>query len=365
MAGKTTYFKIGLFVIVGTILLVGGVVVLGLRSTTAEPLAFETYFEESVQGLSVGSPVKQRGVPIGSVTDIGFVDFHYEIPPSVRMKQKGRPVYVRMDINPSYAKVPPGMDLKTVLEQRTAQGLRTRLVSQGITGLVFVEVDVVDPKENPPMELSWAPKAHYLPSAASTGTRLIKSVDEILGSLGEIDFKAIGADIEKLLTTTDKAVADLDVALTTGDIHAILEETKESVARVREILDKPEIDAIVVDAKETMASLKKAAAEVEPLLAETSAAVKDLSGELEKLLASEAVHRLVDEAPGVVVNLRRLLQRVDRLIAANQESVTSLLRNFRQITLSVEKVTTNAEDYPSVILFGETPPATKLEPAEK
>jgi phospholipid/cholesterol/gamma-HCH transport system substrate-binding protein len=57
MSKKPSYFKIGLFVIAGIFLIFAAVVVLGSGLLHQEKAYFETYFDESVSGLSVGSPV--------------------------------------------------------------------------------------------------------------------------------------------------------------------------------------------------------------------------------------------------------------------------------------------------------------------
>jgi len=69
-AAQTNVAKLGLFVLAGTVALLGAAWYLGIRQFQRETRDVYTYFNESVQGLEIGSPVKFRGVLIGSVADI-------------------------------------------------------------------------------------------------------------------------------------------------------------------------------------------------------------------------------------------------------------------------------------------------------
>src|SRR4030042_4168189 len=88
MSVRPSYFKIGLFVIVGGLLILAAVVVLGSGLLRQEKAYFETYFDESISGLSVGSPVEFRGVRIGLVEKISFIRDEYDVlgPPSAISK---------------------------------------------------------------------------------------------------------------------------------------------------------------------------------------------------------------------------------------------------------------------------------------
>jgi paraquat-inducible protein B len=61
---------IGGFVVGAVALTVIGVLLLGVGRFLTEQRTYVLYFEDSVEGLSVGAPVTQQGVRIGSVSDI-------------------------------------------------------------------------------------------------------------------------------------------------------------------------------------------------------------------------------------------------------------------------------------------------------
>ena len=66
--------------------LIALVVVLGTGSLFRKDLVAETYFNESVQGLEVGSKVLFRGVMVGNITKLSFtyVKYQQDSPPNQR-----------------------------------------------------------------------------------------------------------------------------------------------------------------------------------------------------------------------------------------------------------------------------------------
>ena len=73
MSRPINYFKLGLFILIGFFFLASTVIILGAGKLFTRTITLETYINESINGLEVGSTVKYRGVKIGAVKRIGFV----------------------------------------------------------------------------------------------------------------------------------------------------------------------------------------------------------------------------------------------------------------------------------------------------
>jgi len=71
MDTKINFFKIGLFIVISTALLLGVVFWLGKYGFEDKKFdKYAIYFKESISGLNVGSTVKYRGFEVGSVEEI-------------------------------------------------------------------------------------------------------------------------------------------------------------------------------------------------------------------------------------------------------------------------------------------------------
>src|SRR5918995_7514855 len=193
---KLGYFKIGLFVISAILIGISGVIALGVGSIFHRKNLAETYIEESVQGLDVGSPVKFRGVLIGKVEQITLT--------SVEYATRRRYVLVRFDISPNIFGFPVGNRSNQALQDELKYGFRVRLAAQGLTGVAYIEADYLDPERNPPLEIDWQPKHPYIPSARSRITQLSESVERILHNVEEINIPQLTASVEKSLSAMTK-----------------------------------------------------------------------------------------------------------------------------------------------------------------
>jgi len=146
---KLSYFKIGVFVISAIVIGVIGVVVLGAGTIFQKRSLIETYIDESVQGLDVGSPVKFRGVPVGRVEEISLTSAVY----STRRQY----VLVRISISTNMFQFPVNDPNSPALKKELERGFRMRLAQQGLTGVAYLETDYLEPERNPPLEIDWQP----------------------------------------------------------------------------------------------------------------------------------------------------------------------------------------------------------------
>src|SRR6266581_5742914 len=193
---KLSYFKIGIFVISAVVIGVIGVVVLGAGAIFQKKSIVETYIDESVQGLDVGSPVKFRGVPVGRVEQISLTSAEYAT--------KREYVVVRMSISSNMFQFQVNDPKSEQLKEALDRGFRIRIAPQGLTGVAYLEADYLDPERNPPLEIDWRPDYPYIPSATSRILQLGDSVERILQNFEQLDIPQLTSSIEKSLAAITK-----------------------------------------------------------------------------------------------------------------------------------------------------------------
>lgn len=363
---KSGYFRVGLFAFVGTALVVSLLAVLGAGSIFRRYDFAETYFDQSVQGLSVGSPVLYRGVPLGSVAEIGHCGRKYG------ETDFGDYVYVKVRIEAATNSRAGVRSAMTELDERVERGLRVRLAAQGITGISVLEADFVDPEENPVLEFDWDPEHLYIPSARSTMVRIeeaIVAVSDIAQKLRRIDYEAMGENLSEILAGVETIVDGFDPEGLRGDISGILADVREMTEQIHTIVSDPVITGFPERADGILGHVEGSAAELEAMIRELSPMGRDIGAELreasdgmkrvvdqlDSLLASEEVAGAVDELPGLVAQARASLKRVNGILASNEGDFDAILTDLQLVAANLRVLTANARDYPSHVLFGEAP----------
>lgn len=219
MATQRRYFVIGSFVIVGLITGIVLIILLSSSSWFSKTVYLETYFNESVQGLSQGSYVKYRGINVGRVKDIAFVEQYY--PQASQHEQSSRYIYVLLAINSQFlTHIAPG-NVKKEVAQQVQNGLRARLNMQDLTGSSYVELNFVDhPQNHPALPIYWQPEYAYVPSTSSTLSRFTDSVQDILIGLQQVDFKHFFSQGQSTMQNANDLVHHLNEQLS-NDQHQI------------------------------------------------------------------------------------------------------------------------------------------------
>lgn len=224
MAAPKNHWKLGLFVVVGLVLSLATVGVLGARSQQKEVGAYVTYFDESVQGLDVGSAIKFRGVTIGVVGGISVAQDHrlVEVTMDIGVEELSR---LGLDV--------PSTPLAEGEEKRLHQekDLRVQLASSGLTGLKFLQLDFFLVADTPAPLLAFQAPENYIPAAPSmmknledalTRTMnqlpgLVERADRILASVdgvvGDLRDKRVGDHLVVTLASADRALAKSATAI--------------------------------------------------------------------------------------------------------------------------------------------------------
>jgi phospholipid/cholesterol/gamma-HCH transport system substrate-binding protein/paraquat-inducible protein B len=321
MSAKTNYYKIGVFVIVGFIIVVIGIIVFGAGKFFRAKVTIETYFNQSVQGLDVGAPLKFQGVQIGNVSEISFVFNYYNTEYDY--------VLVRAEIYPelvgprlSRGGILPELERKDLLKAMIDKGLRLELASQGVTGVAFLNMLYLDPKRYTPLKIDWEPDYFYVPSAPGTITLITQALEDLTQTIQSIDIKGIADKVDLLLVNTNKVVEDAQVAAVSQDIRRLVASLENNSKRLDAIMGSEEVQQSLKDASKALQNINVAS----------------------------------QELPRTIAEFNRGLSSLNTFTASQQQEIEIILDEIRRVSENLSELMDTARKYPSWVLFGNPPP---------
>lgn len=330
MSMHANYFKLGLFIIGATTLMLVALLFFGLGALRKDKVMLETYFNESVQGLDVGSPLKFKGVKIGSVERIRFVFNKYHDIKALPFRY----VLVEMALDPESALVAKSgkEGLKEALAKEVQDGLRVRIAPQGLTGTGYLEMDFVNPAANKPLPIDWTPEYLYIPSAPSTIARLEETFETFSKLLRKIDESGVDVavqNINSLLVVIRQAVKDANVPGLSDNVNSLIGDLRKTNDHLNAVLGSKESKEAIKNLGATLANLKTT----------------------------------TENLPQAIADLRKLLREVNSLVASQRDEVQGILQQGKQAFENLNDLTGEAKRNPSRIIFG-APPA-KVNPEKK
>lgn len=273
MAQGTNYWKLGLFVLAGGAMALIAVVLLGTRNWNKQSVQYVSYFDESVQGLELGSPVKFRGVSIGKVAriDISTDQRHVAVTSELLVERLG------------------ALELMGSSEREAAipASLRVQLAQAGITGVKFVQLDYFEPAETPMPILPFAPPKNYIPAAPSTmknlETSVVKTADR---------FPEIAEDLSQTMAKLNALMDDIQK-------NHLPERGGQALVQASDVMKELNVQLRDLDTKELASGIKHTLTSFDETLQRTNRVLERLESEQGLLRSAEkAVQSLEDVARG-------------------------------------------------------------------
>jgi phospholipid/cholesterol/gamma-HCH transport system substrate-binding protein len=314
MPAPTNHWKLGLFVVVGVVLALVTLTFLGAESLKKQVVSYQSDFDESVQGLEVGSPVKFRGVTVGAVSAIGIAPDRRHVVVTSEL--------AIADLSDLGLAVGKGDKSKI----RVPPDLRMQVVSQGITGVKFLLIDFFDVKDNPPPDLPFPVPENYIPAAESMMKNLEDSVVRAVSRIPEI-----AEGIVLVMGKVNHLLDEVEAGKLTENGVATLARANQVLASLQREIDQSHIGKLSSRADELLTLLNETISRSNALLAR-------LGGDRGLLASAQRASNAVGD---VAVGARSLGPELEET-----------LRDVQEFTAAIQRVADALERDPDMLLKG-------------
>lgn len=207
MKKDTKALLIGLFVSLSLSLVVAIVFLLGSRTWWAPVERYILFFDQSINGLNIGSKVKFRGVPIGEVESVMIRAQNQ------RADSSAIPVVIRLNTNRIQHKLDQQGDpvSPASFSGFVEQGLVGQLgLESFITGLLFVELSF-----DAQAARSWRPHLRVtetvqeIPTLPSSLDEITEDLAQLINRLRQINFEQLDQSMASVLAEAQRVLVGI------------------------------------------------------------------------------------------------------------------------------------------------------------
>jgi paraquat-inducible protein B len=278
-------------------------------------------FKGSVRGLTVGSPVEFRGIPIGQVLDINMEydaeEKAFLVPVLIEIEQERIKVIGEMD----------RADRKSMNDYLVAQGMRAQLKTGSlITGQLYVELDFHPNAE--PAKIIWEGRYPQMPTVPTPMEEITTSLTQLLKKLEKLPIEQIGNDLRDTVQGAKRLVNSA--------------ELQEAIIALNETLDQ---------AQQFAAALNKA------ITPELRSAVANLNTTLQhtRKLAQNFNRTVVPELDATLKEARSTLNAIQGAVGKDSQLYYELMRVFKELSGAARSIRVMAdylERNPDALIYG-------------
>lgn len=324
MSKKASPTLIGIFTLVGLLLTGAALFLFGAGKLFERSSGIILYFDQSANGLQVGSEVRFGGVCIGRVSSIKVL-----IDP--KGNRKIIPVIVELSENDLRAVGSTSgstIDFATEsgVQQAVTAGLRARMKQQSLlTGQLYIEFDIVPDTPG----FTYLPDAKPLyPTVPTMGTEmdeLIAGVADGLKKFNALDLESAMKDLREVLASAKTQFAALNLKAINDNLVGITTDVRTLTSNQK--LAKA-IDSLDETLTEVHSLTQKANERIDPLMKDLEKVMNQASAGLVKIdEATAEIGKVTNPRAPALIRVQNVLDEVERASRAIKELANDLKRN--------------------------------------
>ena len=324
MASLKTKFSVGLFLICGITVVIVGIIWLGMSNYLEKGRLFVAYYDESVQGLDVDSPVKYRGVHIGRVHTIG-------VAPDGKMIEVV--LKIESDIKP----------------KDDGQNLVAQLKSVGITGLMFIELEQKEANDRDYPSLDFKPEYPVISTRPSEISKIFQGIEDIFNLFRALDANTISNQLTAALKKINQTIDDAKLA-------DMVNEFRTTIKEMQKLVSSDKMDQLLLSMEQTSNNLGKMAINADGGISD----VRQTVGRLDRVISTSGgnVQEITADLKASAMQVKQametataLLENTDRQVDTIQRQVSVTLNGIDRAADTMNRFLNQLANQPSQVIF--------------
>ena len=315
---------IGLFTLIGLLLVGAALVMLGAGKLFEKSHEVLLYFDKSVNGLQVGSDVRFGGVKIGSVSSINVIidtkDNRKIIPVVVKLTDKaltslGGGGGAAIDFSSEEG-----------VERAVAQGLRAGMKQQSlVTGQLYIEFDIVPNVRGFVYEGDYEELHPVVPTIPTEIDELISGISDALQKINELDLASVITEISGVLKGAKEQIEDLELKEINENLVGITRDIRTFTKDEKLNTSLAKLDEALIEIKELSEKVNQ---NIDPLIADVKKVTETTRESLRKIdETAEELAEVSDPRSPLLLNFQNLLHETETASRALRELTNDLKRN--------------------------------------
>jgi paraquat-inducible protein B len=327
MSQKANPTLIGAFVFGAIVIAIGAVLFFGSANLFAKKQLFETYFDQSVNGLGIGSNVKYKGVTVGKVTKV-----------QLKFQGGGEAPIVKVlyEINTDNLLNKYGLAIDMADRKRhekaVASGFRAKLDFESlISGQLFIALDFYKDAAVAELHPEGDSDILEIPPQPSDIDAILADLTKAIGNIGSVDFASLAKDLQAVLKSAQAGIDSMHL----DHLGSSLDKAADSISNL----------ANGEQIKSALASVRDSFAELTLTLKNLNPAVQDLKPTL-------------DQAKIALTNLQKSTQQLDQVLKPDSSfryQLDSSLSEISSAAAAIQGLADFLQRHPNSLLFGRKP----------